>query len=103
MISLGSAYHQRATERAFQRFGDRFDYTHSYRSYKSLIDPLLETPGAADLHHAESIPNHCGCRYCLRERIESLERELNRDVAKDHSTNENVVATKKSESIRIRT
>ena len=94
-------------ERAFQRFGDRFDYTGiHYRSYKSPIKircrkhPVQLICITPEKH----LQTTGGCPHCLREkRIESLERELNRDVAKDHSTNENVVATKKSESIRIRT
>ena len=94
-------------ERALQRFGDRFDYTGiHYRSYKSPIKircnkhPVQQICITPEKH----LQTTGGCRHCLREkRIESLERELNRDVAKDYPTNENVVATKKSESIQIRT
>ena len=94
-------------ERARQRFGDRFDYTDiHYRSYKSPIKircrkhPVQLICITPEKH----LQTTGGCRHCLRERrIESLERELNREVAKDHPTNDNVVATKKSESIRIRT
>lgn len=94
-------------ERALQRFGQRFDYTGiHYRSYKSPIKircrkhPVQLICITPEKH----LQTTGGCRHCLREkRIESLERELNRDLPKDHPTNQSVVATKKSESIRMRT
>jgi hypothetical protein len=68
--------------RAQQRFGDRFDYSGiHYRSYKSPIkiicrkhpvQPISITP-------EKHLQTTGGCRHCLREkRVESLERELNR-------------------------
>ena len=84
-------------ERAKQRFGDRFSYDDiHYRSYKSPIkirclkhpvQPISITP-------EKHLQTTGGCRHCLREkRIESLERELNRNTPIQRSITQSCAAT----------